>query len=157
MSPNATGFFAGTLVWTRDGRKPIEEVCVGDWVLSFPEDQVPPSRDRETDEFTYVQVNRIVLTENVPVSEVNVLNFASNHSELLKVASDQRFFAKRYGWTPAKDLTYRHVLFAENFGNLAVGEVVGSAGLARVHGMELESACTCYVGILGVWIHCSNR
>jgi hypothetical protein len=40
-------FVAGTLVHTKDGEKPIEEIRVGDWVLSYPDDQVPPLRWRE--------------------------------------------------------------------------------------------------------------
>ena len=35
--PQAGGFVAGTLVHTKEGLKPIEEIKVGDWVLSKPE------------------------------------------------------------------------------------------------------------------------
>lgn len=39
-------FIAGTLVHTKDGLKPIEQIKVGDWVLSRPENPEgePPSQ-----------------------------------------------------------------------------------------------------------------
>lgn len=35
--PHAGGFVAGTLVLTQEGLRPIEEIKVGDWVFSKPE------------------------------------------------------------------------------------------------------------------------
>ncbi len=53
-----TGFAAGTLVHTKEGLKRIEEIQVGDWVLSQPE---------SSGKRAYKQVVRTTCTEDTPV------------------------------------------------------------------------------------------
>jgi hypothetical protein len=80
-----------TLVHTKDGLKSVEEIRVGDWVLSHPENQPPPIRRqapwRLEHEYTYRQV-RNVLIRDKPVTYFNIL-FAATGPESLKVAPDQ--------------------------------------------------------------------
>ena len=57
-------FVAGTLVHTKDGLKPIEQIKVGDWVLSRPED---PAQGTETD---YKRVTKTLRFENKEVVRV---------------------------------------------------------------------------------------
>lgn len=146
-------FAAGTLVHTKEGLKPIEEICIGDWVLSYPDDQTPPPRMRKEDEYTYRQVTRTLIHEGKPICEVTTINFASNAKEIVKVTPEHPFFVKHKGWTPASGMNFRSVLFAANFGNLVVAEVVNNDEKARVYNFEVEDFHTYYVGKLGAWVH----
>ncbi|MCL2021881.1 MAG: Hint domain-containing protein, partial [Betaproteobacteria bacterium] len=67
-------FVAGTLVRTKDGMKPIEEIRVGDWVLSYPDDQTPPKRPKREDEYFYRQVTKTFVTDDQLVSYIKALN-----------------------------------------------------------------------------------
>jgi hypothetical protein len=156
-------FVAGTLVHTKEGLKPIEEICVGDWVLSYPDDQAPPVRWREEggerwvifrqeDEYTYRQVTRTFVHEDKPICEVEIIDF-SNGIETLKVTPDHPFYVKHIGWTPARELDFTCPLFAESFGNMAVGKVSVTGERARVYNLEVDEFHTYYVGRLGVWVH----
>jgi hypothetical protein len=153
MNQGKSGFAAGTLVHTKDGLKTIEEICVSDWVLSFPDDQVPPAHIREERELTYKKVTRTFTQEDVSVCEVIVLNFASSFKETLKAALDQPIFVKRKGYLPAGKLNFRCALESENFGNLATAEITIGIDRVRVYNFEVDEFHTYYVGRLGVWVH----
>ena len=58
-------FVAGTLVHTKDGLKPIEQVKVGDWVLSRPEN---PEEGTET---AYKRVAQTFRFEDKPVVKLS--------------------------------------------------------------------------------------
>jgi hypothetical protein len=145
-------FVAGTLVHTKEGMKPIEEIRVGDWVLSYPEDQVPPLHIRKEHEYTYRQVTRTFVHEDKPICEVEVINF-SKGVEILKVTPDHPFYVKHIGWTPARELDFTCPLFAKSFGNMAVGKVSVTGERAHVYNLEVDEFHTYYVGQLGVWVH----
>ncbi|MDR3054011.1 MAG: HINT domain-containing protein [Zoogloeaceae bacterium] len=146
-------FVAGTLVHTKDGKKPIEKIKVGDWVLSYPDDQVPPSHIREEHEYTYRQVTRTFVHEDKPVCEVTIMNFASNFKETLKVTLDHPFYVSNRGWIPAGELNFMCPLEAKNFGNLATGMPSATGEQARVYNLEVDEFHTYYVGCLGAWVH----
>lgn len=146
-------FAAETLVHTQEGLKPVEAIRAGDWLLSFPDDQVPPLRFREVHEYTYRQVTQIFVHDDNTVCEVEILDLGNGKMEKLKVTSDQRFFVKRSGWMPARDLNYQSVLYLENFGNVVVGCVENHKEICRVYSFEVEEFCTYYVGEMGVWVH----
>ena len=50
------GVVAGTLIHTKEGLKPIEQIQVGDWVLSRPED---PEQGTQTDYKRVVKTFRV--------------------------------------------------------------------------------------------------
>jgi len=157
-------FVAVTLVHTKDGTKPIEDIRVGDWVLSYPDDQVPPHRWREENghrwfifrqenEYTYRQVTRTFVHEDKPVCEVTVLNFGANSKESLKVTPDHPFYVQGFGWMPAGELDFSCPLKTKSFANLAVAKVSVTGERARVHNFELDEFHTYYVRDLAVWVH----
>ena len=84
---------------TKEGLKPIEEICVGDWVLSYPDDLSPPRAYRYDPEskFLYRQVKQTFVHEDKQVCEVTVLNFAAGIEEILKVTLDHPFYVKGEG------------------------------------------------------------
>ena len=146
-------FAAGTLVHTKEGLKPIEEICVGDWVLSYPDDQVPPLRLREEAEYAYRQVVQTFVYDDKPVCEVSVINFGRNSEEFFKVTPDHPFCIKNEGWLPAGTLNCRKAVYNQNFTNSMIGEVIDNGERSRVYSFEVDEFHTYYVGEAGVWVH----
>jgi hypothetical protein len=153
MNKSHSCFVAGTLVLTKEGRKPIEEIRVGDWVLSYPENQIPPKRLRTEAEYTYRRVTQTFVHEDKTVCEVTIFHFASNSQDVIRVTPNQPFFVDKEGWAPASALNFTCPLVADNFGNLAVGGVEPIAEKARAYNLEVEEFHTYYVGRLDVWVH----
>jgi hypothetical protein len=91
-----TGFVAGTLVHTKSGLKPIEEICVGDWVLSHPEGDVPPSRLREGHDYSYRQVTKTYVHDDQPIVHVTYLQATGDGIiEILRVTPNHPIYIKR--------------------------------------------------------------
>ena len=86
-------FVAGTLVHTKDGLKPIEQIQIGDWVLSKPE-----SGEGE------VAYKRVVNTFSFADKEIWSVDFIvgddlDNGLEGLIVTGNHPFWVKGEGWT----------------------------------------------------------
>jgi len=157
-------FAAGTLVHTKEGLKPIEEIRVGDWVLSYPDDQEPPLRIREEHEYTYQQVTQTFVHKDKPVCEVLAFDIY-DFKDVLKVTPDHPFYVRkeawllgikdlgRKGWTPASELGFPCVVLASNNGHLSIGEVTLNGERSTVYNFEVDEFHTYYVGKLGVWVH----
>jgi hypothetical protein len=107
-------FAAGTLVHTKEGLKPIEEIRVGDWVLSYPDNQKTPERLRQEHEYTYRRVTQTFVTEDRPLSKLIVLNLVTGNKETFLVTANHPIFCEdRGGWVPlseieAGDITVQH-------------------------------------------------
>ena len=153
MDKTRSGFVAGTLVRTKDALKPIDDICIGEWVLSYPDDQIPPKRFRTDAEYIYRRVTQTFVHEDIAVCNVEIMQFASNSLEVITVTPNHPFFVKREGWVPASQLNFTCPLEAHNFGNLAVGCAELIAERARVYNLEVEGFNTYYVGKLGAWVH----
>ena len=146
-------FVAGTPVWTDKGLVPIEKISVGDWVLSYPDNQIPPAHLRTDTEYTYRRVPQTFVHEGSAICKVTIFNFATNSEEVLRVTPNHAFFVKREGWVPASALNFTCPLENAQFGNLAVGSVERVDEKARVYNFEVEEFHTYYVGELGAWVH----
>jgi hypothetical protein len=101
-------FVAGTLVHTKEGLKPIENVKVGDWVLSQPE---------ETGERSYKRVVRTLQFEDKEVWSVEIFPKSEQDQARLEsrminektitrivVTGNHPFWVKDKGWTRADQL-----------------------------------------------------
>lgn len=104
-----SGFAAGTLVHTDQGLVPIEQIKVGNMVLSKPEDGVGAQ--------VYKPVVRTVKTDNVPVRLIkciskNVLDQAEKDWRAIEdeeltnivVTANHLFWVVGKGWVQAEDL-----------------------------------------------------
>jgi hypothetical protein len=85
-------FVAGTLVHTKDGLVPIEQVKVGDWVLSQPEMK---------GEVGYKRVARTFSFEDLEVVSVDVWRPDTQERAGFVVTSNHPFWVKDLGWTRA--------------------------------------------------------
>lgn len=133
-------FIAGTLVTTEDGHKPIEEIQVGDKVLSEDEltgevalKEVYATSVSETDEFYHIHVNgeEIVATGTHP------------------------FYVYKFGWTTARALRAGDVLVLSN-GELVTVEWIDHEILEspiNVYNFEVEDFHTYFVGKSGILVH----
>jgi len=158
MSEGITGFAAGTLVHTKEGLKPIEEIRVGDWVLSYPEHQSPPRHLRQEHEYTYRRVTQTFVTEDQPLSELIVDNLVNGNREAFFVTANHPIYCEdRGGWVPVSELHATDAIENYGFGNLMVSRVYHERGRARVYNFEVEEFHTYYVGENGVWVHNKSR
>jgi hypothetical protein len=147
-------FAAGTLVHTKEGLKPIEEIRVGDWVLSYPDNQKTPERLRQEHEYTYRQVTQTFVTEDQPLSELIVDNLVNGNRETFFVTANHPIYCEdRGGWVPVSELHATDAIENYGFGNLMVSRVYHERGRARVYNFEVEEFHTYYVGENGVWVH----
>ena len=133
-------FVAGTPITTVDGFKPIEEIEVGDEVLSKDETtgeiavkKVTQTYDNETDELVHIHVN----------------------GETISATPSHPFYVYKFGWTLAGSLKAGDVLVLSN-GELVTVEWVQHEILespVKVYNFEVEDYHTYFVGENGVLVH----
>jgi len=146
------GFAAGTLILTKEGRKPIEEICIGDLILSFPDDKAPPQRRRLENEYTYQKVTSVTPLENQSISSLKILCTASGLVEIFKTGQRQEIFVKGYGWASVSGLKFCGVINSV-FGNSMLTKVEHDIEVGCLYWIELENMYTLYIGEVGVWVH----
>ena len=147
------GFPVGTLIHTKDGPRPIEQIRIGDWVLSYPDDQLPPQRLREPSEYTDRQVTGLSFRDNEPVCMAIACDLGNNIKEEIKLSPTHALYVKDGGWTPADAVKFGNALVSSDFANLLVKKRRDVAERMRVHSIEVEGCCTYYVGELGMRVH----
>ena len=133
-------FVAGTLVTTEDGQEPIEEIEVGDRVLSENEltgevavKTVTETYINETDELIHIGVN----------------------GETISATPTHPFYVDKLGWTLARSLRAGDVLVLSN-GELVTVEWVQHEILEspiKVYNFEVEDFHTYFVGESSVLVH----
>jgi hypothetical protein len=154
LKMNNSGFVAGTLVHIKGGWKPIEEIRVGDWVLSYPEHQSRPKRLREEHEYTYRQVTQTFVTEDQLLSSFEVICLVDGHIDTIWATANHPIYCdNRDGWIPVSELDCMDIVENCDFGNLLVGWVYHAVKNARVYNFEVDEFHTYYVGENGVWVH----
>jgi Bacterial Ig domain/Pretoxin HINT domain/Bacterial cadherin-like domain len=94
-------FAAGTLVHTKEGLVPIEQIKVGDWVLSKPENGGDQAYKRVLQTFAHAPERVVRLGYYIPAnkpdkygSNIGIINCTLNHP----------FWVKELGWTAADEL-----------------------------------------------------
>ena len=143
-----SGFVAGTLVHTKEGLKPIEQIKVGDWVLSQPE---------ETGEKAFKRVTKTTCFEDEPVWTLTYYSKAemekayearrlmpSDASRRLVVTPNHPFWVKGKGWVQVQDLDLDDELELCDGQSAVLGEVYplyrsDTPGVAWLEGGGLDS------------------
>jgi len=92
---HTTGFIAGTPVWTRSGRVPIDQIGIGDVLLA------PPNEDGADNEYT--AVTHVSAT---PCDAMVALMYADpatpGRSTTTFTTSNQGFWLEQHGWRPTR-------------------------------------------------------
>ncbi len=133
-------FVAGTLVTTEDGFKPIEEIEVGDKVLS---------ENEQTGEVAVKEVTQTFVNETDELVHIGV------NGETISATPSHPFYVYKFGWTLAGSLRAGDVLVLSN-GELVTVEWVQHEILEspiKVYNFEVEDFHTYFVGENGIFVH----
>ena len=133
-------FVAGTLVTTEDGQEPIEEIEVGDKVLS---------EDETTGEVAVKTVTETYINETDELIHIGV------NGETISATPTHPFYVDKLGWTLARSLRAGDVLVLSN-GELVTVEWVQHEILEspiKVYNFEVEEFHTYFVGENGIFVH----
>jgi predicted RNA binding protein YcfA (HicA-like mRNA interferase family) len=138
-------FVGGTPILTPDGAKAIEDLKVGDWVLS---------RD-EHDEHGEVQAKRI---EEVFVRYAKLI-WLTIGDQRIGTTSEHPFWVVGKGWLPAGDLMTGDILVGHDGQQVAISaKEIGE--WATVYNMRIDDWHTYFVGCyewrFDVWAHNTN-
>jgi hypothetical protein len=132
---------------------PIEDIQIGDWVLSFPDDMTPPDKEREEGEYVYKEVTRLFVTQDKAMCRLIVLNLVSGNKEEFLVTPEHPIYCKGRGWVPASQIRAAQVVENFLFGNLLVFRCYQNVTTGRVYNFEVDNFHTYYVGKNGLWVH----
>ena len=133
-------FVAGTLVTTEDGQEPIEEIEVGDKVLS---------EDETTGEVAVKTVTETYINETDELIHICV------NGETISATPTHPFYVDKLGWTLARSLRAGDVLVLSN-GELVTVEWVQHEifeSPIKVYNFEVQDFHTYFVGESGVLVH----
>ncbi|TGM03136.1 hypothetical protein EHQ76_10230 [Leptospira barantonii] len=148
---NRTCFVAGTLVHTQDGLKKIEEIQVGDMVLSKSDISGEMSHRRVINTF----VRQTDAVYKVSFEDGTELETTWNHPFRTQKADSigQEFKVENTKWTQAKDLVAGDVTLTAEGETLKVASILIDQKEETVYNFEVEIDHTYFVGELGIWVH----
>jgi RHS repeat-associated protein len=132
-------FIAGTKIITRDGTKNIEDIRVGDWVLS--DDPNTPG------EVIYKQVLQTFEKETGTTIDIFI------DGEKITTTEEHPFWVPDVGWVAAKDLQAGTHLQTKYESWLDVDKVDRHLELTKVYNFEVEGFHTYFVSDLGFLVH----
>jgi RHS repeat-associated protein len=136
-------FVAGTEIQTIDGTKNIEDIQVGDWVLSDDPNTVG--------EIEYKQVLNTFVKQTSSLIDVYI------DGEKITTTEEHPFWVPDVGWVAAKDLHAGSYLQTKYESWLDVDLVVKRSDTATVYNFEVEGFHTYFVSDLGLLVHNTCR
>jgi len=135
---------AGTLVATKEGLRPIEDVQAGDFVWSRSYESGAEEWKRVVGTFETQNKAVVTLITEGPASE----------RETLKVTSEHPLMTSG-GWVEAGQLEPGQIVIARDRW-VRVVEVITTGETATVYNFEVADFHTYFVGDSGVWAHNTN-
>jgi hypothetical protein len=139
VAKNTQCFVAGTEIQTLDGTKNIEDIHVGDWVLSDDPNTVG--------EIEYKQVLQTFVKETTNLVDIYI------DGEKITTTEEHPFWVPDVGWVAAKDLHAGSLLQTKYESWLDVDKVVKHSDTATVYNFEVEGFHTYFVSDLGLLVH----
>lgn len=136
-------FTAGTKVQTDEGEKPIEEIEIGDKVLS---------KSDETGEVAYKEVVGLFQKQADEIYKVHISD------EVIEATAEHPFWLDGKGWTEVKDLKVGDLLVSSDGTTLAIDKIEKEPREATVYNFEVKDFHSYFVSNLGVWVHnCATK
>jgi hypothetical protein len=136
----SSSFLAGTEVLTPDGLKKIEDIEVGDWVISD---------DPETEGGVIAkQVTRTFeRTDNNGIVDIEI------GDEVISTTGNHEFWLDEKGWVEAKDIEEGDLLWTDDGDFVAVDGISTREGTFEVFNFEVDDFHTYFVSDDGVLVH----
>jgi RHS repeat-associated protein len=132
-------FVAGTEIQTINGTKNIEDIHVGDWVLSDDPNTVG--------EIEYKQVLNTFVKDTSSLVDIYI------DGEKITTTEEHPFWVPNLGWVAAKDLHAGSLLQTKYESWLDVDKVEKHGGLTTVYNFEVQGFHTYFVSDLGLLVH----
>ncbi|WP_310484914.1 polymorphic toxin-type HINT domain-containing protein, partial [Chamaesiphon sp. VAR_48_metabat_403] len=132
-------FVAGTEIQTINGTKNIEDIHVGDWVLSDDPNTVG--------EIEYKQVLQTFVKDTTNLVDIYI------DGEKITTTEEHPFWVPDVGWVAAKDLHAGTLLQTKTESWLDVDRVEKHGGLTTVYNFEVQGFHTYFVSDLGLLVH----
>lgn len=136
-------FTAGTKVSTENGEIPIENIKVGDKVLS---------KNEETDEIEYKEVTQLFQNQKYTTYKVLV------GDEIIETTDNHPFWVEGQGWVLAKELKAGDLLQQSNGNLLEIKDIhiIQHNSPVTVYNFTVADFHTYFVSDLGIWVHNIN-
>jgi RHS repeat-associated protein len=136
-------FTAGTMVLTDEGEKNIEDIEVGDMVLS---------KNEETGEQAYKEVTHLYQNDKEIIYELTV------GDQVIETTDNHPFWVEGKGWVLAADLQDGDKLQQSNGNTLTIEniEIVKQDKPVKVYNFTVADFHTYFVSDLGIWVHNIN-
>lgn len=131
-------FVGGTEVQTDEGEKNIEDIEVGDKVLS---------KDEETGEVAYKEVEWLFQRDVEETYNITI------DGEVITTTDEHPFWIVDKGWVKSKNLVVGDVLTTSDDKELAIEKVEVKKEHATVYNFMVEDFHTYFVSNLGIWTH----
>ncbi|OKP73900.1 hypothetical protein A3842_21405 [Paenibacillus sp. P3E] len=142
LAKNACNCFTGdTKVQTGEGEKNIEDIEVGDKVLS---------KDETTGEVAYKEVTATFNHETDEIYNIYV------GGQTIESTFNHPFHVKDKGWTFVKDLKVGDLLVQSDGDTLKVDSIEVEHRQATVYNLRVDGFHTYFVSDLGIWVHNTN-
>lgn len=134
-------FVGGTSVLTDEGEKDIEDIEVGDKVLS---------KDEVTGEVAYKEVTATYNHETDEIYSIHV------GGQTIESTFNHPFFVKDKGWTFVKNLKVGDLLVQSDGNTLKIESIELEQKHVTVYNMTVDEFHTYFVSDLGIWVHNTN-
>ncbi|MBD3920227.1 S8 family serine peptidase [Paenibacillus sp. PR3] len=134
-------FTAGTMVITLEGEKNIEDIEVGDKVLS---------KSEETGEVAYKEVTATFNHETDNIYRIHV------GDQTIEATFNHPFYVMGKGWTFVKDLRPGDLLVQSDGNTLKIDSKELVHKYVTVYNMTVDEFHTYFVSDLGIWVHNTN-
>jgi RHS repeat-associated protein len=136
-------FTAGTKVLTDEGEKNIEDIKVGDKVLS---------KDEVTGEQAYKEVTHLYRNDKEIIYELTV------GDQVIETTDNHPFWVEGKGWVLAADLQVGDELQQSNGNTLTIDniKIVKHDEKVKVYNFTVADFHTYFVSDLGIWVHNIN-
>ncbi|AOP36254.1 hypothetical protein A0128_19700 [Leptospira tipperaryensis] len=135
----STCFTAGTLVHTKTGTKKIEEIQVGDQVLSW---------DESEDEFEYNRVSETYIRQTDKIYKLTYENGSS-----VETTNTHPFYIDGKGWVKAEKLQVGDKSILSNEERLTLHSIEIELRQTTVYNFQVENAHTYFVSDVAILVH----